>query len=296
MVAETAAALVAAPNGRYVDGTVGEGGHARALMHLLGPDARLLGLDWDPDAVESARRALAKWGERVRVVQAHFACLGDVLSAERWNRVDGILLDLGLRSTALDDLERGFSFRLDGPLDMRFDRGRGETAADFLARIKVPELERLIAQGTTRASPRRIASAIAAGREARGLRTTGDLVRCLRASLGRRATTKLISSVFATVRMAVNRELDELDRVLVEAPQRLVGEGVLCVIAYQSQEDARVKAVGRSMFRDSATGETFRMEPRYAKPLRPSDEEVRVNPRARSARLRAFVRRPSPPI
>jgi len=292
MVSEVVDDLVTDPNGRFVDATVGEAGHARAILRVLGPDGCLLCLDWDPEAIAAAREALAAQGNRVRLICGNFGRLAELLPKEGWERIDGILVDLGLRSTALDDPERGFSYRLDGPLDMRFDRSRGVTAADLLARMRPETLVQVLECGTTRANPRTLSRAILNWRRERGLRTTGDLLRCLRASMGRRATNKLFASVFAALRMATNAEIEELERALATMPALLKTGGVLCVISYQSQEDARAKALGKAILRDPNSGEAFRMEPRYAKPLRPSPEEVRANPRARSARLRTFVRSP----
>ena len=294
MVKEVIGALVGHEGGRFIDGTVGEGGHAGALLEAAGPRARLLGLDRDPDALALARERLASLGERVRLMQGDFADLAELAPRAGWDRVDGILLDLGLRSGALDDPERGFAFGRPGPLDMRFDPSQGEPAAAFLARIRPDELVRLLEEGTSRAAPRAIARAILECRRRSRIARTEDLVACLRAGLRGRATPKLLSSVFATLRMAVNDELGRLDRALATLPHLLNPGGVLCVIAYQSQEDRRAKNLRRSSFVDPLNGEPFRMAPLSAKPLRPSPQEVRENRRARSARLRAFRRAPPP--
>ncbi|MFH1143128.1 MAG: 16S rRNA (cytosine(1402)-N(4))-methyltransferase RsmH [Candidatus Eisenbacteria bacterium] len=295
MVAEVLGALVTDRAGRYIDGTVGEGGHAGALLTATEPSARLLGLDRDPEALRIAGRQLAPFGERVRLEQADFADLSEIAPRIGWERADGILLDLGLRSGALDEPERGFAFSLSGPLDMRFDPGRGESAADLLARIRPDALQTLFEQGTTRASPRAIARAIVAYRRGRRIARTEDLVACLRAALGRRATPKLLSSVFATLRMAVNAELADLERAMSTLPGLLKTGGVLCVLAYQSQEDRRVKALVRTSFVDARTQEPFRMVPLWPKPLGPSPAETRINRRARSAKLRALRRTPLAP-
>ena len=292
MVSEVVAALVSDPEGSYVDATAGEAGHSRAILDALGSGGRLLCVDRDPAAAAAARDALSDYGERVRVLQSNFAALAELMAREGWGRADGIFLDLGLRSTALDEAERGFSFRQDGPLDMRFDPTRGETAADLLAGIEPVELARILAEGTSRANPHRLARAILQWRDRHGLRTTGDLTRCLRRSLGRRASPKLLASVYAALRMATNAEIEELEEALRTMPALLETGGVLCVICYQSQEDVRVKALGRAMLQDPRSGAAYRMKPRFAKPLRPSDEETQANPRARSARLRVLRRVP----
>jgi len=288
MIEEVTAALVANPCGRYADLTVGEGGHARGILEAA-PEGRLMGLDRDAEAVAAARAALAGFGERALVERGDFAGAAERLAERGWRDLDGVLLDLGLRSGALDDPARGFSYRLDGPLDMRFDPSRGETAAELLARIDGETLAGLLAEGTTRADPWRIAAGILSWRERRALARTSDLVACLRARLGRRATPKLLGSVFAALRMAVNLEMEALDRVLETIPAALKPGGVLCVISYQSQEDRRVKRLGRRVGPEPPPGD-WRMEPLWKGPRRPAPEEARRNPRARSARLRALRR------
>lgn len=292
MVSEVIAALAIKPDGTYIDGTVGEGGHAKAILGALGPGGRLFGVDRDPEALEIAAKAIGSQGRSCRLIRANFRDLPDILPPELWGRIDGILLDLGLRSGVLDDPQRGFAFRIDGPLDMRFDPSTGETAAELLGRIGKQELIQILEEGTTRANPRSLARAILAWRRERRLQTTQDLGGCLRKALGHRATPKLLSSVFSALRMRVNGELHDLERALEELPGLLRTGGVLCVIAYQSQEDRPVKLLRRDTLRDPASGESFRMQPLYRKPLRPSEQESRRNRRARSARLRAFRRVP----
>ena len=294
MVNEVIGALVGDGRERFVDGTVGVGGHAWALLHAAGPSARLLGLDRDPQALERARERLASLADRVQLMQGDFADLDELAPRAGWDRVDGILLDLGLRSSALDDPERGFAFGRPGPLDMRFDPARGEPASALLARIRPDELLRLLEEGTTRAAPRAIARAILDCRRRSRIARTEELVACLRAGLGARATPKLLASVFSTLRMAVNDELGSLEQALARLPHVLNPGGVLCVIAYQSQEDRRAKNLRRVSFVDPSSRVPFRMAPLWPKPLRPSLAEVHANRRARSARLRAFRRAPLP--
>ncbi len=293
MVREVVGALVSDRAGRFVDGTLGEGGHARAILEATHPHGRLLGLDRDPDALRIAGECLAPYGDRAQLEQGDFRDLAEILERIGWDRVDGVLLDLGLRSGALDVADRGFAFGLGGPLDMRFDPGQGESAADLLARLRMEELSALFAEGTSRANPHAIARAIVECRRRRPIERTDDLVRCLRGALGRWATPKLLSSVFSTLRMAVNTELAALDRALETVPALLTTGGVLCVLAYQSQEDRRVKLLRRSSFVDPRSGEPFRMAPLWPRPLRPSLEEIRRNRRSRSARLRALRRESS---
>ncbi len=295
MAAEITAAMVADSSGSFVDLTVGDGGHARAILDASAPGGRLLGLDRDAQAITTARANLAVYGGRVQLAQDNFSRLGEHLAALTWGPVDGVLLDLGLRSSALDDPERGFAFRIDGPLDMRFDPTQGETAAQWLARVTPDALQQRLTEGTTRADPRRITRGIVEWRRRHELSRTTDLVACLRACLGRWATPKLLASVFATVRMAVNAELEALERVLETIPTVLNPGGVLCVLSYQSQEDRRVKHLARLRVLDSASATPYRMTPLWERPRRPTREETRRNPRAASARLRALRKTAVPP-
>jgi len=290
MSSEVVAALVSEPGGVYVDGTVGGGGHAAAILGAAGSGARLIAIDRDPAALALASEALDGWPGAVQFICGNFCDLPQLIPPETVGAISGILLDLGLRSGALDDPERGFAYRAAGPLDMRFNPEVGESASDFLARVEEAELVRMLSEGTTRANPRTIALGIVRWREQRGLATTGDLVACLRSTLRRAATPKLLSSVFATLRMAVNRELEALDTALETLPGLLKMGGILCVLAYQSQEDRPVKRLRDATFIDPSSGAGYRMRPLSRKPLRPTREEGLRNRRALSARLRAFRR------
>lgn len=293
MVTEVIDAMVIDTDGWYVDGTLGGGGHAAAILKATGPEGKLFAVDRDPSAFDEARAALGPLADRVTFALGNFRELPELLPEELRGQISGILLDLGLRSTALDEPERGFSFQADGPLDMRFNPAQGESVADLLRRLREKQLAELLAEGTSRANPKKMARDIVSWRREQPLRTTGDLVQCLRASLGRWATPKLLSSVFSALRMAVNEELFDLDKSLVELPALLRTEGVLCVLAYQSLEDRRVKSLRRTILRDPATGDYFQMEPLTRKPLVPAAAEARINRRARSAKMRAFRRIPA---
>ena len=276
------------PGARMLDGTLGGGGHARLLLEHLAPGGVLVGLDRDPEAVERVSRALAPFGEAFRARCADFADLGAALDAEGIDRVDGILLDLGLSSLQIEDAARGFSFSLEGPLDMRFDRRGGRSAADLLARLREEEIADLIWRyGEERAS-RRLARAIVRRRREQPLRTTGELADLAartvpRRGRGRRALHPA-TRLFQALRIAVNGELDSLERALQEAPERLAPDGRLVVISFHSLEDRIVK----HRFRELARSGGFRILTR--KPLRPSAAETERNPRSRSARLRALER------
>jgi 16S rRNA (cytosine1402-N4)-methyltransferase len=271
--------------GWVIDGTVGMGGHAAALLEQSGPDVRLLGLDADPAALQRAGERLARFGDRARLVHASFADLGDVAAAHGLAEARAVLLDLGVSSMQLEDAERGFSFQLDGPLDMRLDPTRGETAAALLNHLPEAELARLLHEYGEERFARRIARSIV---HRRPLSTTGDLVAAVRAAVPRAAWPRRLhvaTRTFQAVRMAVNDEPGALRRALEAGPRLLAPGGRLGVIAFHSGEDRIVKQTFRSL---ESAGYAA-LEP---SPLEPGDDEVRANPRARSAKLRVLERLP----
>jgi 16S rRNA (cytosine1402-N4)-methyltransferase len=284
-VDEVAFVLRPRHGGWLIDGTVGMGGHAEALLERSGPDVRLLGLDADPAALALAGARLARFGERVQLVHATFADLGDVAAAHGLTETRGVLLDLGVSSLQLEDAARGFSFQLDGPLDMRLDPTRGETAAALLNRLPETELARLLDEYGEERFARRIARSIV---RRRPLLTTGDLVAAVRAAVPRAAWPRRLhvaTRTFQAVRMAVNDEPDALRRALEAGPRLLAPGGRLGVIAFHSGEDRIVKQTFRSL---ESAGYAA-LEP---SPVEPADDEVRANPRARSAKLRVLERLP----
>jgi 16S rRNA (cytosine1402-N4)-methyltransferase len=271
------------PGGVYLDGTLGLGGHAAEILRRTGPEGRVIGFDKDAETLARAREALRPFGERVRLVHADFRQAPRALGGER---VDGILLDLGVSSLQLDQAERGFSFRAEGPLDMRMDRSQGPTAADLVNRLPESELADLIYRyGEERAS-RRIARAIVAARQRKHLATTAELAAVVRRAAGRSRRPGLdpATRTFQALRIAVNQELEGLEETLSELAACLRPRGRLVVIAFHSLEDRAVKQT----FRTLAGGGSYALLTR--KPVRPSPEETRSNPRARSARLRALSR------
>jgi 16S rRNA (cytosine1402-N4)-methyltransferase len=271
--------------GWVIDGTVGMGGHAEALLERSGPDVRLLGLDADPDALRLAGERLARFGDRARLVHASFAELGDVAAAHGLAEARSVLLDLGVSSMQLEDAARGFSFQLDGPLDMRLDPTRGPTAAALLNDLPEAELARLLHEYGEERFARRIARSIV---QRRPLVTTGDLVAAVRAAVPRAAWPRRLhvaTRTFQAVRMAVNDEPGALRRALEAGPPLLAPGGRLGVIAFHSGEDRIVKQTFRSL---ESAGYAA-LEP---SPLPPGDDEVRANPRARSAKLRVLERLP----
>ena len=265
--------------GRYLDATFGRGGHTEAILEA-DPGALVLGLDKDPEAAPAAA-ALAARESRFRFRAADFSELGAALDGVGWDRVDGILLDLGLSSPQLETPERGFALRRDGPLDMRYDPGSGETAAELLDRLDEREISDLlfgIGERRSRAIARRIAAR-------RPLSTTGDLRAAVIAAVGpRRGRIDPATRTFLAVRSAVNREPQALAAALHQAPDRLRMGGVLAVISYHSGEDRPVKHA----FRRLAAQSEFELGTR--RPIRPEDDELGVNRRSRSACLRILRR------
>jgi 16S rRNA (cytosine1402-N4)-methyltransferase len=285
VMVDEATALVRAPNPLViVDATVGLGGHAAAILEAT--NAHLLGLDRDSAALEAAADNLARFGSRVTLRQADFRSLDEVLDECGIPCVGAVLADLGMSSYALDDPARGFSFRFDGPLDMRMDRREPLTAYDLVNEESEEELARIFYEYGEERGSRRIARAIVAARRRRPLETTTDLRLLVEGVAGhvRVGGINPATRVFQALRIAVNRELESLNALLDRAPHRLAAGGRLVILAYHSLEDRPVKR----RFRELAQGGGFSLVTRKA--LRPSPEEVASNPRARSARLRCLER------
>lgn len=281
MLAEVLELLAVKPRGLYVDGTVGLGGHAEELLRRSSPDGRLLALDRDSETLASTTERLASFGARARFVHADYREIPALLGEER---ADGILLDLGISSAQLDDPERGFSFQADGPLDMRMDRSHGETAADVVNRLGEPDLADLIYRYGEEPGSRRIAKAIASARRQGRIRTTSELADIVRRAAPRpKPGLHPATRTFQAIRIRVNRELEGLRDALAALACCLAPGGRLAVIAFHSLEDREVKEAFRGL-----EPEGFRRLTR--KPLRPTDDEVRRNPRSRSARLRGLLR------
>jgi len=282
LLEETLELVAVRPGGLWVDGTVGLGGHAAAVLRATAPDGRLLGLDRDGESLARARGRLAEFGERVRLEQADYREIPERLDGEM---ASGILLDLGVSSAQLDEAERGFSFQAEGPLDMRMDRSRGQTAADLVNRLREKELADLLYTCGEEPASRRIARAIVFARERRPIATTTELADVVRraAPRGRRPGLHPATRTFQALRIRVNRELDDLGPALERIASCLSPGGRMVVIAFHSLEDRAVKEAFRAL---SARG--YRVLTR--KPVRPGETEVRLNPRARSARLRGVSR------
>jgi 16S rRNA (cytosine1402-N4)-methyltransferase len=283
MVSEVLEHLQPSRGGVFVDGTVGLGGHARAMLEAGA--SQLLGVDRDPAAVELARERLREFGDRARVVHGDYRQLPAILDREGLSAVDGILLDLGVSSMQLDEPGRGFSFRRDERLDMRMDTSAGPTAAEALAEVDEKTLADVIYELGEDRHARRIARAIVAARAVAPIETTGRLADVVRRAVPKRGYTRIdpATRTFQAVRIWVNRELDGLGDCLHAVAARLRPGGRLVVIAFHSLEDRIVKHVLRSM---QATGESG-LRVLTKRPLVPAAAEVDRNPRARSAKLRA---------
>jgi 16S rRNA (cytosine1402-N4)-methyltransferase len=300
MVAEAVRALAPEGGGIFVDCTVGLGGHAAAVLEA-GPTARLIGIDADREALAVARERLARFGERVRLVEGNFGDLGGLLATLGIDRVDGILADLGVSSLQLETPERGFSFRREGPLDMRMSSA-GPTAGEIVNRYSEAELEKIFREYGEEKQAKRVARAICAERARAPIRTTVELSAIVRrAKGGRREPGRRpldpATRTFQALRIEVNRELDRLRELLEQAVRLLAHNGRLVVISYQSLEDRMVKNTLRGLSQgevDPVTGrprsESRLIELLTRRPLRPTPAEVTANPRARSARLRAARR------
>ena len=290
---EVVQALQVRPGGRYVDCTVGEGGHAEAILEAGEDSSSLLGLDADPEALRRARRRLEPFGSRVRLVNQNFTNLERLARERGFVPVDGVLLDLGLSSLQLDEEPRGFTFRGEQPLDMRFDPRQERTAADVVNGLTEKELAEIIARYGQEPRARRIARYLVA---ARPVRNTAQLAGIVARAVGRpRRRIHPATRTFQAIRMEVNGELDSLEAALAQAMNILGPGGRLVVLSYHSLEDGLVKRTLREAARSGGRvtcapagpgeyGPGLRVVTK--KPVRPSQEEVSHNPRSRSARMR----------
>lgn len=301
LLKEVVEALAVRPGGRYVDCTLGGGGHAEAILEAASPDGELLGIDLDPDALAAARQRLAAFGDRVTLVEGNFNRVGDLCRERGFAPVQGILFDLGLSSLQLEEGSRGFSFQREGPLDMRFSPRQELTATDIVNTYSEEALADLLWRYGEERRSRRIARRLT---EERPFRTTTELAKAVEQAVGKRTRGVIhpATKTFQALRIAVNQELEHLDAALLQA-HGLLGFGArLVVISYHSLEDRMVKGFLHQEARDCVCPPevpvcvcghraTLRLVSRRA--ARPSPAEVAANPRARSARLRAAQRLPS---
>lgn len=284
MVQEVVQAIAPKPGGLYLDLTAGGGGHSLALLEAA-EGSRLIALDRDPEAVQAARERLARFGDRARVVHSTFADVEQVLSELGEKQVDGLVADLGVSSPQIDQGERGMSFRQTGPLDMRMDPTQGETALALIERLSQDELANIIYQFGEERRSRRVARCVKQALEAGELRTTTELRRAVVRAVGPRRVGGLdpATRTFQALRLAVNGELTELSRVLELTPSLVGPGGVAVFISFHSLEDRLVKRA----FLDREVWQRLTKKPQVV-----GQQEREVNPRSRSAKLRAARRVP----
>ncbi|MBE3577706.1 MAG: 16S rRNA (cytosine(1402)-N(4))-methyltransferase RsmH [Limnochordales bacterium] len=302
LVEEVLARLDCHAGGRYVDGTVGGGGHAAAILEASAPDGLLLGIDRDPMALRSAARRLAPFGDRVTLIRGNFAQMDDLARSVGWTYADGVVLDLGVSSPQLDIPGRGFSYQHEAPLDMRMDPSIKRTAADLVNQASPAELTRILREYGEERWASRISRFIAEARRREPIVTTMQLVEVIKAAVpasSRREGGHPARRTFQALRIAVNDELRSLEKGLAAAWRLLAPGGRLVVISFHSLEDRIVK----QFFQQKASGCTcppglpvctcgrrpeLKLLTRRA--VTPSAAEIEANPRARSARLRAAVK------
>lgn len=293
---EVLTGLMQRPDGIYIDGTFGRGGHSRSMLQQMAAQGRLLAIDKDPGACQSEAALALQQDERFELVQASFVDMASLAEQRNWmGQVDGVLLDLGVSSPQLDDPSRGFSFMQDGPLDMRMNPQRGVSAADWLASVPERELARVLRVYGEERYARKIARSVVAARTQAPLQTTLQLASLIENSVPRGKPGKHPATrSFQAIRIAVNEELSDLERVLEDVHALLRPGGRVAVISFHSLEDRMVKRFLRDQSREQAwprhlpipadaVGPRFK---RVGRAIRPSDEEVTQNVRARSAVLR----------
>ena len=285
LLSETVALLEPSRGGTFVDCTLGLGGHTAALLEAGA--SRVIGLDRDPRAIDLARERLAPFGDRVVLAHADYRELPAVLTRLGVGPIDGALADLGVSSMQLDEPARGFSFRADGPLDMRMDTTRGQTAAEMLATVDEQELADVIFRFGEDRKSRRIARSIVEGREEAPIETTARLASLVRRAAGGGVYQRIdpATRTFQALRIWVNRELDGLDTFVIDAVRALRQGGRLVVIAFHSLEDRIVKHTARVLERGEGIVRVL-----TKKPVTAGEAERDVNPRSRSAKLRAVER------
>jgi 16S rRNA (cytosine1402-N4)-methyltransferase len=301
MLEEVLEALAPRPGARMVDATLGEAGYAEAILDRTAPDGRLLAIDWDDEALALSRPRLAPYGDRVHIVHGSFADLAAILVDVGWaDGADGIVVDLGVSTRHLVVAERGFSFRSDGPLDMRMDRRRQRSAADLLSELEEEDLADIIWRYGEERHSRRIARAIVRRRDERPLRTTGDLREVVgEAGVRGRPGHDPATRTFQALRIAVNGELEALEALLSEGWRLLAPRGRLVIVSYHSLEDRLVKNALRTWASTCLCpprapicncGWTAKVSLPWRRKRKPTAEEIARNPRARSAGVRVAER------
>lgn len=299
---ETIEQLAIKENGIYVDGTLGGGGHASEVLARLGEEGRLIGIDQDGAAIEAAGARLAPYGERVTIVRSNYSAMPEVLNQLGIQGVDGILLDLGVSSYQLDTAERGFTYREDVPLDMRMDQRQQKTARDIVNEYTEMELYRIIRDYGEDKFAKNIARHIVAAREKKPVETTGELTEIIKASIPMKVRAKgghPSKKTFQAIRIELNQELDVLKNTLDQMIDLLNDHGRICVITFHSLEDRIVKNIFNTNERPCTCPPSFpvcvcgrKSKGRVVtrKPILPGEEELAVNSRSKSAKLRVFER------
>lgn len=298
LLEETVAGCLNNPSGVYVDGTFGRGGHSRHLLSKLAADAKVIGIDKDPQAIATGK-ALAQADPRFQIVQGSFAEMATALQSLGINKVDGILLDLGVSSPQLDDAERGFSFMQDGPLDMRMNPEQGQSASEWVMTTPEAEIARVLKEYGEERFSKRMARALVQARQEAPIERTLQLANILKeANPAWEKHKHPATRGFQAIRIAVNNELGDLERILESSVDLLKSGGRLAVISFHSLEDRLVKRFIRDQERgqefpaglpitDAMLNRTFK---KIGKAIKPSREEIEHNPRSRSAVLRIAER------
>lgn len=284
LIKEVIEFLAPRPGGVYIDGSLGAGGYAEAILEACSPDGRLLGFDIDEESINRVQVRLKTYGERFRCWHAGYHESKAVLETSGVDGVDGIVLDLGLSSDQLEDPGRGFSFKFSSPLDMRFDRTKGKSAEDLLKRLSESDLAKIIYEYGEEPRSRRIAKRLKEATKKGTLTNTQELSDLVMKTVGyKRSKIHPATRVFQALRIAVNDELGNLKKGLEDLPTLLKKQGRLCIVSYHSLEDRLVKLAFKERARQSERWKNL-----MPRPLRPSVEETRQNPRSRSAKMRVI--------
>jgi 16S rRNA (cytosine1402-N4)-methyltransferase len=295
LVEEIVSLLGCGPHQIFVDGTLGGGGHAAEILKRTEPDGILIGIEWDEDAIDEAKRVLMPFGGRAKIFRENFVHIPDLLRTMEIESVDGILLDLGLSSIQLEKEERGFSFKGEASLDMRMDQRIELTAADLINRLSQKELENTLFEYGEERWARRIAKAIVDERSRSPIETTQSLRRIVHRAIPRRFHSWRIdpaTKTFQALRIRVNDELENLKKIMETGWPFLRRGGRMCVVSFHSLEDRIVKQTFRKLEKGGMEGldQGKVMHVVTKKPILPSEEEKRKNPRSRSAKLRCAER------
>jgi len=268
--------------GDVIDATCGGGSHTYRIIQQMPEGGRILAIDRDTDAVEQTRKKLGQFINRITVIKGTFERLRELAREAGMTDVKGVLFDLGISSYQIDHPERGFSYRFEGPLDLRMDRHETLTAAEIVNGYDEARLSRILFELGEERNSRKIAAAIVSRRRKKTITTTRELAEVICSVTNPRWHNKTLARVFQALRLEVNRELELLESALEEAAEVLAPEGRLVVISYHSLEDRRVK----NFLRGRASGDCPDMKIITKKPVVPEKEEVKINPRARSAKMR----------